>query len=514
VNKKYHLRRLVHLFFATLCLSVFAKASQFDWRFSVKPNQVVSSNITAENICRHRHRFEIDSRELPPFMRLAGEPGSNVDPHGQHNFPVKFDSTGLAAGVYEGVVAIKCVTCKRESGCTQDRELLHIYMTVQESTATQFVPDRLLVVVPFDSPESVNATAKKLAAAHGLDIVEIHQLSSIRAALIVYTIQQGSDVLSKIAELGPEVLLAQPDFLYRTSDRSEQENDSLAQLQYGAKLIRADRLHSSLTGKGVKVAIIDTGVDTSHPALKGKIVEQTDTTGKGFTPDVHATFLAGIIAGEGKAQAGISGIAPDSEILAIKACQPEKPQTIQAQCWSLTLAKGLDFAIQKKARVINFSLGGPSEKLLTRLIDEAVSRGSVVVAAAGNDGPHGQPSFPAALPNVIAVTAVDANEKLYAEATQGDFIDLAAPGVEIVSTSPGDKLLVSSGTSFAAAFVTGTAALIFEQQSQLSPAALQSLLERTAKDLGPPGKDPQFGNGLVDACQAVAQLKGDRNLCR
>jgi subtilisin family serine protease len=238
-----------------------------------------------------------------------------------------------------------------------------------------------------------------------------------------------------------------------------------------------------------------------------------DVTGTGFRPDIHGTLLAGIIASDPKSAAGIAGIAQQSEIVAIEACRPSDAQAVQAECWSLTLAKGLDLAIQKKVRIINMSLGGPSEKLVTRLVDEAVNRGIVVVAAAGNSGPRGQPSYPAALPNVIAVTAVDANEKLYPQATQGDFIDLAAPGVEIVSTGPGARLLISSGTSLATAFVTGVAALIVEQQPQLSPQAIQALMERTAKDLGPPGKDTQFGSGLIDACKAIAQLTSDQRLC-
>jgi len=517
-----HLRRLACSLFGALWLAVWAaaqsqpassaKGNEFEWRFSIKPNQVVSSNITAENTCRRRNRFEVDVRQLPPFVHLPGDSSSMIDSHSRHVFPVKFDSTGLAAGKYEGVIVIKCPTCQ-QNGCMQDRELLHIYMTVEGGAEAPFVPNRILVVMALDPAESVEARAKKLAAAHGLDIAEIHQLNSINAALIAYSLPQGMDVLKKITELDAEVLMAQPDFVYHTLDGESEEDESLAKLQYGPKLIHADRLAGSVTGKGVRVAVIDTGIDTSHPGLKGKIVEQNDATGKGFTPDIHGTFIAGILASEPRNPTGVSGIAQGAEIVAIKACQPETPQTIQAQCWSLTLAQGVDFAIQKKARAVNFSLGGPREKLLTRLIDEGVNRGITVIAAAGNDGPHGQPSFPAALPNVIAVTAVDANEKLYSQATQGDFIAVAAPGVEIVSTGPGSKLLVASGTSYATAFVTGTAALILEQQPQLSPAALRSLLERTAKDLGPPGKDPQFGSGLVDACVAIAQLRTAAKLC-
>jgi subtilisin family serine protease len=491
--------------------------NEFEWRFSIQQNQTVSSTIEAENGCHSRHRFEVETKTLPPFMRLRGNRSVEVNSQSRKLLPVEFDSATLKPGSYEGVVTIRCIDCKRERGCNVDRQLLHIYMSVQEfATAAAFVPERILVLIPFDSAEAVNATAKKLAADHHLEVIEVDHLSSLNTALIVYKILDGSDIQEKVKVLLkiPQVQIAQPDYVYQTSGLQKQEINADAQLKYGPRLIRADRLGSSMAGKGVRIAIVDTGVDFNHPALSRKIVEHVDVTGTGFRPDIHGTLLAGIIASDPKSVAGIAGIAQQSEIVAIEACRPSDAQAVQAECWSLTLAKGLDLAIQKKVRIINMSLGGPSEKLVTRLVDEAVNRGIVVVAAAGNSGPRGQPSYPAALPNVIAVTAVDANEKLYPQATQGDFIDLAAPGVEIVSTGPGARLLISSGTSLATAFVTGVAALIVEQQPQLSPQAIQALMERTAKDLGPPGKDAQFGSGLIDACKAIAQLTSDQRLCR
>src|SRR5215469_1087544 len=497
---------------AALWLAVWAPAQsssrtrsgEFEWRFSIRPDRVVSSGITAENSCSSDLRFEIDLEHLPAFVRVRGEAGAMVASHDKHNFPVQFDSTGLAAGTHQGSVMIKCVTC-RKNGCSKDREVLQIYMTVEgERAGPAYVRDRVLVVIPFDSDEGVEAAAKKLAAKHGLLAGEIHRLDSIHAALIAFVLPQGSDVAAKVAELLQEVLIAEPDYLFTTNDgASAQENSALAKVEYGPKLIHADRLQGSLSGKGVRVAIVDSGIDVNNPALKGKVVEQFDATGKGLTADVHGTMLAGIIAADPGNSGGVHGIAPAAEIVAIKACQPETAQAIQAQCSVVTLAQGLDFAIQKKARIINFSLSGPGEKLLQRLLDVALNQGIVVVAAAGNDGPHGRPGFLAALPRVIAVTAVDAGEHLYPLATQGDFIAVAAPGVEVVSIAPGGSLQVSSGTSFAAAFVSGTAALMIEQKPGVTPTELRSLLERTAKDLGPPGKDPQFGSGLVDACRAT-----------
>src|SRR5215471_14089800 len=186
-----------------------AKNSEFEWRFSIRPDQVVSSGITAENSCRSANRFEIDLEHLPAFVRVRGEPSAMVASHDKHNVPVQFDSTGLAAGTHRGSVMIKCVTC-RKNGCSQDREVLQIYMTVEgERAGPAYIRDRVLVVIPFDSDEGVEAAAKRLAAKHGLLAGEIHRLDSIHAALIAFALPQESDVAAKVAELLPEVLMAE-----------------------------------------------------------------------------------------------------------------------------------------------------------------------------------------------------------------------------------------------------------------------------------------------------------------
>jgi len=147
------------------------------------------------------------------------------------------------------------------------------------------------------------------------------------------------------------------------------------------------------------------------------------------------------------------------------------------------------------------------------LIDAAIAGASIVVAAAGNGGPQSAPAFPAALDNVIAVTAVDAREELYPQATLGGFIDVAAPGVDILGSLPGGQSVVFSGTSPATAYVSGLAALMVQHSPGLTQAVLQPLLEQSAKDLGAPGKDLRFGSGLVDGCRAMLQLTGGARLC-
>jgi subtilisin family serine protease len=370
---------------------------------------------------------------------------------------------------------------------------------------TEFVLNRVLATIPLADLAAMQALAQAIAADHNLTLLAVNALDSVNLGLAEYVILDALDPLAKSAELAADARVesAQPEFIYQTTSKQEQ-------LFYGRKLIRADVLPQTLSGKGVRIALIDTGVDVSRSELKDKIAESVDMTGKGFTPDVHGTMLAGIIAAD--RTSGI-GVAPSVELLAIKSCQAQRPQRIEGTCWSSTLTRGIDFANTKAARVVNLSVGGPQDKVLTRLITEAVKRNIVVVAAAGNDGQKGQPRYPAALDNVLAVTAVDVDRQLYRDATRGKFIDISAPGVEIVSLGPGARMPISSGTSFAAAYVSGTLALLLEQKGSFTPDELQTALEKAARDLGAPGKDEEFGSGLVDICQAMEQLNPP-NPCR
>jgi subtilisin family serine protease len=371
--------------------------------------------------------------------------------------------------------------------------------------AAEFVVDRVLATIPLADLAAMQALAQAIAADHNLTFLAVNALDSVNLGLAEYTILDGLDPLAKSAELAADARVesSQPEFIYQTTSKQEQ-------LFYGRKLIRADVLPQTATGKGVRIALIDTGVDVARSELRSKILESVDMTGKGFTADVHGTMLAGIIAAD---RASGIGVAPSVELLAIKSCQAQRPQRIEGTCWSSTLTRGIDFANTKAARAINLSVGGPQDKLVTRLVNEAVKRNIVVVAAAGNDGQKGQPRYPAALDNVLAVTAVDADRQLYRDATRGKFVDVSAPGVEIVSLGPGTRLPISSGTSFAAAYVTGTIALLLEQRGSFTPMELQTALEKAARDLGTPGKDEEFGSGLVDICQTMEQLNPP-NPCR
>ena len=178
-----------------------------------------------------------------------------------------------------------------------------------------------------------------------------------------------------------------------------------------------------------------------------------------------------------------------------------------AEGTTFSIIKGLDWAMSRGARVVNMSFAGPADPLLQRATASARQRGAILIAAAGNAGPKSPPLYPAADPNVIAVTATDVDDHLFPMANRGPFVAVAAPGVDILVPIPGGSYQVSSGTSFAAAYVSGVVALILERRPKLLPEAARRVLLTTARDLGPKGRDDQFGAGLIDAYQAIMALE-------
>ena len=149
------------------------------------------------------------------------------------------------------------------------------------------------------------------------------------------------------------------------------------------------------------------------------------------------------------------------------------------------------------------SFAGAADPELHTMLTVLRGKGAVLIAAAGNAGPNSRPLYPAADPEVIAVTATDANDRLFAQANRGTHIAVAAPGVDVLAAAPNGGYQMQSGTSFAAAQVSGIAALLRERNPQLDAASIRRILMSTAHDLGAPGHDEQFGSGLADAFGAV-----------
>jgi hypothetical protein len=296
------------------------------------------------------------------------------------------------------------------------------------------------------------------------------------------------------------VIAAQPNYVYRVQ---EQQTASAAPTagegdpgQYALAKLRLPQAHALAKGDKVLVAVIDSAVDVSHPELEGMVAESYDALGSEERPDAqHGTAIAGAIV----AHAKLMGAAPKASILAIRAFGTRN-NSVEATSYSIN--KGVDWALSRGARVINMSFTGPRDPAIERKLTQARAEGVVLIAAAGNAGPKSEPLYPAAYPNVIAVTATDSDDKLYAGANRGKHIAFAAPGVDILLPAPDAAYQVKTGTSFAAAEVSGIAALLLECKSDLGHDGVRKVLTATARRLGPKGSERDFGAGLVDAYEA------------
>lgn len=374
---------------------------------------------------------------------------------------------------------------------------------------------RVLALVRLAEASEMEEVGTDLASGPGLTLIEAYPLRSTDDGLLVFSHPDpDADLAVIVATLVADdrVLLAQLDYVFDTTD-GETQASQYSELVYGPALIGADRLQERTDGSGVRVAIIDTGIDGDHPDFGKRVTERIDTTGHGLSADLHGTALAGVIAAAPGDGFGVAGVAPGVELLGIKACHPEDPGTLAAECWSSTLAKSIDFAIRRDAQVINLSVAGPEEALVTRMVNAALRRGAVVVAAAGNGGPDGPAFHPGVLEGVLTVTALGPDEKLWKEASRGEQIDLAAPGVEIISDAPDGSFPALSGTSFATAHVAGAVALLLSAYPTLTPPEVETLLEGTAHDLGKRDHDPKFGAGLLDVCAAANRLADGAEVC-
>ncbi len=251
------------------------------------------------------------------------------------------------------------------------------------------------------------------------------------------------------------------------------------------------------------VAVIDTGVDATHPDLSaGQVLTGVSLVSGAPTAaddNGHGTHVAGIIAATTNNAVGVRGAAPGVKILPIKALNSSGSGTYSAVATAITTA------VSQGAKVINMSLGGtvPST-IFDAAVAAANADGVTVVAAAGNNGTTGSPaSYPAATPGVIGVGAVNSTLDRASFSTCGAYVDLSAPGVNILSTTRGAGYASWSGTSMATPFVAAAAAVIEAARPTCTPAAIEAVLESTATDRGPAGRDDLYGAGVVDAQQAL-----------
>jgi subtilisin family serine protease len=346
----------------------------------------------------------------------------------------------------------------------------------------------------------IDGSADALARRHGLARLESQNFPLVGATIGLFRVTDRRSIETVSRELATDasVRSVQPNFRYILQDQTAAPTEG-DPAQYALAKLRLPQAHTLAHGANVTVAVIDSGIDVKHPEFANAIAASFDALGSKEGPHLHGTGIAGAIV----AHARLMGSAPASRILAIRAFGTAPNG---AESTSFVVLKGLDYAAAHGAQIVNMSFAGPKDALLERGIAAAAVRGIAMVAAAGNAGPKSPPLYPGANPNVIAVSATDAQDRLFAASNRGGYIAIAAPGVDIFLPAPDEKYQMTSGTSFAAAYVSGLVALMLERNPALKPDEVRAILLKTARDLGAPGRDDLFGAGEADAYAAVSAV--------
>lgn len=328
--------------------------------------------------------------------------------------------------------------------------------------------------------------ARRISRENRLELVESWPMPLIGVDCFVMRVPEGRAVEEVIARLNrrSDIVWSQPLNLYHTMDSAAPPDDPLFPVQPAATEWQLSHLHRLATGKGVRVAVIDSQVDLAHPDLAGQVTGSRDfisTPSRGG--EDHGTGVAGVIGAKGGNKLGIVGVAPGARLLALRACRERSGRPTRAACDSLALAKALHFAIDKKAHIINLSLSGPDDKLLQSLISVGIERNIFIVTAYDPRLPGG--GFPASQPGVVAI-AEQALRSVPASVYR-------APGRDIPTTRPGGTWGLVSGSSFATAHVSGLLALVRERRRGTKA------LPRLTRSAG----------GEVDACATLAPVTAE-----
>lgn len=352
----------------------------------------------------------------------------------------------------------------------------------------------------YDGAASYTVSGAALALIHsiahdyGLHEVAGWPIDALHVHCVVFRRPPDADRAELLERLAhdPRVALAQALNTFQTSTSTF--NDPYAKLQTSLDALGVAEAHRWSLGEGVRIAVIDTGVNSGHSDLRGRVIERrnfVDANMEGFEHDLHGTQVAGIIGAVANNGVGIVGIAPRAEILALKACW-HSAQSGGAVCNSFTLAQALVAAADDRADIVNLSLNGPSDPLLSELVERGIARGMIYV---GSVPPGGRrDGFPVGIAGVIAV---DSSAPAVRPASV-----LYAPGTNVLTLTPGGHYDFASGSSLAAAHVSGALALLIARQRHIAGAALDQLLSRTStavpSDAGPIDS--------ISACEALAAL--------
>ena len=374
---------------------------------------------------------------------------------------------------------------------------------IPPATETRMIKDEVVVQI------ASNMTADQLQAAVrrlGLTVITSESLTNSGSTVVRLKITDGKTPAAAIRSLANVGMAAivQPNYVYNldqaaTDQAPAAQGDTGQQgdaAQYILEKLKMLDVHRMVRGANVTIAVIDSEIDATHPDLVGVVAQRFSAVGAPEKPHPHGTGMAGAMA----ARHRVLGTAPAARLLAVHAFSGN---AAKAESTTFNILKGIDWAVGQGARVINMSFAGPKDPSLERALKLAFDKGIVLVAAAGNAGAKSPPLFPGADPFVIAVTATDIDDKLFPGANRGKYISVAAPGVDILVPAPESGYQLTTGTSVAAAEVSGIVALLLERNPKLTPADIRRILSASARRLAPGDRDDNFGSGLIDPLKAL-----------
>jgi|GEM_PF-1561819 len=328
----------------------------------------------------------------------------------------------------------------------------------------------------------------------GLSILQQHALVSLDSILLtIQVVDQNIEyTLNDLRTRFPDTVI----------DVNSHYQATASPRLYAAEMIAWPKLSQSCRpATKITIGLIDGMIDKTHPAL----VEQAITVSNFLNPSEqpeqqHGTAIAIILAGD-KPDSDYQGLLSELTILAASVLRQQQDSLIAT---TESIVRAVDWMLINKVRLVNISLSGTqANAVLKSVFGTAINKGMIIFAAAGNNGKTASPSYPAALEGVIAITAVDAAQHIYKQANQGDYIDFAAPGVDIWTVDNGMQGRYRSGTSFASPYALAVAASYLSQYPTLSRDVLYKIIENNTKDLGIAGRDTEFGWGLVQASQLL-----------
>lgn len=400
---------------------------------------------------------------------------------------------------------------------------------------TRFVPDEVLFELAPD------AEADVVLRRYGATLIARQRFELAGVTIIRAKLEAGRDLRAVLTQMGDDSSIAgaQPNFLFElqqgsalkpggasgatdpataSSDAGDRQVPGLRlgepttaarsgtvvrrvlPPQYVVDKLRLGEARKFALGRGIRVGMIDSGVDMEHPEISGSVLAYLDAVDGQATPHAHGTAMATAIVAHGELQ----GVAPAARLIVARAFGGTQATTANGKSFQILTA--LEWVVQQRAKVVNLSFAGPQDRLLSKALSGAKERGVIAVAAAGNGGSRAAPLYPGADPSVIAVTATDADDRVFADANRGSYIAVAAPGVDVLTAEPAGRYAFTSGTSIAAAHVSGLVALLVEKQPELDANGARRVLSESAVDLGSKGRDPTYGAGRVDPAAALARV--------